>query len=244
MIPTDITYTAAFAGGLLSFLSPCVLPLVPIYLGYLTGAGAGNRDVAIEQSRLFTMAHGFAFVLGFSLVFIAWGAIGGALGDVVTSDWFLRIGGILVIVMGLHLLGVIKIPLLYMEKRLEYQRQGNPNVFSSALVGATFGAGWTPCVGPILGGILSLAALNGGALQGASLLAVYSLGLGIPFLIAALGLGQASQFIRKLGPYLRYIEMTSGALLIVVGVLIFFNRFTELNSYFIQFTPSWLFERL
>ena len=131
-----------------------------------------------------------------------------------------------------------------MEKRLEYQPQGNPNVFAAALVGATFGAGWTPCVGPILGGILSLAALNGGALQGASLLAVYSLGLGIPFLIAALGLGQASQFIRKLGPYLRYIEMTSGALLIVVGVLIFFNRFTELNAYFIQFTLSCLFEGL
>jgi cytochrome c-type biogenesis protein len=244
MNPADISYGAAFAGGLLSFLSPCVLPLVPIYLGYLTGAGAGNRDVTIEQSRLFTFAHGLAFVLGFSLVFVAWGAIGGLLGDIVTSDWFLRIGGILVIVMGLHLVGVIKIPFLYMEKRLEYQRQGNPNVWSSALVGATFGAGWTPCVGPILAGILSLAALQGGALQGASLLGVYSLGLGIPFLLAALGLGQASQFIRRLGPYLRYIEVTSGVLLVIDGGLIFFDRFTELNAYFNQFTPAWLYERL
>ncbi len=244
MIPTDVSYTAAFAGGLLSFLSPCVLPLVPIYLGYLTGAGAGNRDIEVEQGRLFTLAHGIAFVVGFSLVFVAWGAIGGTLGDIVRNEWFLRIGGILVVIMGLHLIGVIKIPFLYMEKRLEYQRKGNPNVLSSALVGATFGAGWTPCVGPILGAILGLAAVQGGAAEGASLLAVYSLGLGIPFLLAALGLGQASQLIRKMGPYLRYVEIGSGALLIAVGMLIFFDRFTELNAYFIQFTPDWLYERL
>lgn len=246
MIPTDITYTAAFAAGFLSFLSPCVLPLVPIYLGYLTGAGAGNRDIGEEQGRLFTLAHGTAFVFGFSVIFIVLGAGFGAFGDLLVDnlEWVLRIGGILVIIMGLHLIGVIKIPFLYMEKRLEYQRQGNPNVFSSALVGATFGAGWTPCVGPILGGILSLAALNGGALQGAGLLAVYSLGLGVPFMIAAIGLGQASGIIRKMGPYLRYVEIASGLLLILVGGLIFTNYLSVINSYFIQFTPSWLFELL
>jgi cytochrome c-type biogenesis protein len=246
MIPTDITYTAAFSAGLLSFLSPCVLPLVPIYLGYLTGAGAGNRDIQVEQSRLFTLAHGGAFVFGFSLIFIVLGAGFGVFGDFLTDnlDWVLRIGGILVIIMGLHLIGVIKIPFLYMEKRMEYQHGGNPNVFSSMLIGATFGAGWTPCVGPILGGILTLAALQGDALQGASLLTVYSLGLGVPFLIAAIGLGQASRFIRKMGPYLRYIEIASGVLLVFVGVLIFSNYLSVINSYFIQFTPAWLFERL
>lgn len=246
MIPNDITYTAAFSAGLLSFLSPCVLPLVPIYLGYLTGAGAGNRDIGVEQSRVFTLAHGIAFVFGFSLIFIVLGAGFGVFGDFLTDnlDWVLRIGGILVIIMGLHLLGVIKIPMLYMEKRLEYQHGGNPNVFSSILIGATFGAGWTPCVGPILGGILTLAAIQGDPLQGASLLTVYSLGLGVPFLIAAFGLGQASKAIRKFGPYLRYIEMASGVLLIFVGLLIFLDRFTELNSILIQFTPAWLFDRL
>ncbi|MBA3533035.1 MAG: sulfite exporter TauE/SafE family protein [Ardenticatenales bacterium] len=244
MLPNDISYPIAFSAGLLSFLSPCVLPLVPIYLGYLTGAGAGNQDIAASQSRFFTLAHGSAFVIGFSLVFIAWGAIGGAVGDLVTSDWFLKIGALLVIVMGLHLLGIIRIPLLYMEKRLEVQRSATPNVLSSLLIGATFGAGWTPCVGPILGGILSLAALQGGALQGATLLAVYSLGLAIPFLAVAAGLGQASQAIRKFGPYLRYIEMTSGVLLIFIGLLLFTDRFTLLNNYFLQFTPDWLFERL
>ncbi len=238
------SYTAAFLGGLLSFLSPCVLPLVPIYMGYLTGAGAGNQTISNAQSRLFTFAHGSAFVLGFSLIFIASGAIGGALGDLVKGDWFIRLGGILVIIMGLHLLGIIKIPLLYMEKRLEYQRTADPNIFSSVMIGMAFGAGWTPCVGPILGAILSLTVLQGSSLEGASLLAVYSLGLGIPFLLAALGIGQATKFIRKLGPYLRYVEMASGVLLIVVGLLLVSNKMTELNSIFIQYTPSWLIERL
>lgn len=240
----DISYTIAFTAGLLSFLSPCVLPLVPIYLGYLTGAGAGNQNVTLDQSRTFTLAHGLAFVIGFSLVFIAWGAIGGVVGDLVNSPWFLRLGAILIMVMGLHLLGVITIPLLYMEKRLHVEHGGNPNIFSSLLIGATFGAGWTPCVGPILGGILFLAAQEGGALQGASLLSFYSMGLAIPFLLAAAGLGQASATIRKLGPYLRYVEMSSGVLLILVGILIFTGQLTQLNSFFIQFTPDWLFERL
>lgn len=244
MATQELTYSIAFSAGLLSFLSPCVLPLVPIYLGYLTGAGAGNQDIAASQSRFFTLAHGLAFVVGFSLVFITWGAIGGLLGDVVNSPWFLRVGALLLVVMGLHLLGVVRIPLLYMEKRFEMQRGANPNVLSSLLIGATFGAGWTPCVGPVLGGILSLAALQGGALQGASLLAVYSLGLAVPFLLAAAGLGQASSAIRRLGPYLRYVEMASGALLIFVGILIFTNQFAQLNSFFLQFTPEWLQERL
>lgn len=240
----ELSYSIAFSAGLLSFLSPCVLPLVPIYLGYLTGAGAGNQNISIAQSRLFTFAHGLAFVVGFSLVFITWGAIGGALGDLVSSPWFLRLGAVLLVVMGLHLLGVIQIPLLYMEKRLEYETGGNPNLFSSLMVGATFGAGWTPCVGPVLGGILTLAAAQGGVLEGASLLAVYSMGLAIPFLIAAAGLSQASASIRKLGPYLRYVEMASGTLLILVGILIFTDQLTYLNSYFLQFTPQWLLERL
>ncbi|MDQ4078235.1 MAG: cytochrome c biogenesis protein CcdA [Chloroflexota bacterium] len=240
----EITYSLALSAGLLSFLSPCVLPLVPIYLGYLTGAGAGNHNVAVEQSRTFTLAHGLAFVIGFSLVFIAWGAIGGLVGDLVNHPWFLRVGAILLMVMGLHLIGVIQIPLLYMEKRLEIERSPDPNVISSLLVGATFGAGWTPCVGPVLAGILSLAALQGGALQGAALLSVYSLGLAIPFLVAAVGLGQASAAIRKLGPYLRYIEMASGVLLIFIGILLFTGQFTQLNSFFLQLTPEWLYERL
>ncbi|MGH2542302.1 MAG: cytochrome c biogenesis CcdA family protein [Ardenticatenaceae bacterium] len=240
----ELSYSLAFSAGLLSFLSPCVLPLVPIYLGYLTGAGAGNQALALAQTRAFTMAHGVAFVVGFSLVFIAWGALGGAVGELVTHPLFLKIGALLIIVMGLHLLGVVRIPLLYMEKRVELQRDANPNVVSSLLIGATFAAGWTPCVGPVLGAIFLLSAQGGDVLQGASLLAVYSMGLAVPFLLVAAGLGQASAAIRRLGPYLRYIEMASGVLLIFIGLLLFTDQFTELNSYFLELTPQWLLERL
>jgi cytochrome c-type biogenesis protein len=147
-------------------------------------------------------------------------------------------------VMGLHLMGVIRIPLLYMEKRIEMQRSANPNVFASMAVGATFGAGWTPCVGPVLAGILGLALYQGNALEGAGLLAVYSMGLAVPFLLTAAGLGQASATIRKLGPYLRYIEVASGVLLIFIAVLLFTDQLTTLNNYFNQFTPEWLLDRL
>lgn len=240
----ELSYPLAFSAGLLSFLSPCVLPLMPIYLGYLTGAGAGNRNVDAAQGRRFTLAHGVAFVVGFTLVFMAWGAIGGAIGDFVRNPWFVRIGAILLFVMGLHLLGVVQIPLLYMEKRLEMQRGANPNIFSSLMIGATFGAGWTPCVGPVLGAIWMLAAQNSSAMQGSLLLLAYSLGLGIPFLIGALGLGQASSFIRRMGPYLRYIEIASGVLVILIAVLLFTGRMTALNNYFYELTPQWLIERL
>ncbi len=244
MTGQELTYPLAFSAGLLSFLSPCVLPLVPIYLGYLTGQGAGKEGVSLQQSRSLTLLHGIAFILGFSLVFMAWGAIGGAVGSLVTHPWFLRIGALLLVVMGLHLLGVVRIPLLYQERRVELQRGADPSVVSSLLVGATFGAGWTPCVGPVLAGILSLAALQGGVLQGVSLLGVYSLGLAIPFLLAAAGLGQASAAVRRLGPYLRYVEMASGALLVFIGFLLLTGQFAALNSYFLQFTPEWLYERL
>lgn len=240
----ELSYPIAFSAGLLSFLSPCVLPLMPIYLGYLTGAGAGNRNVDAAQGRTFTLAHGIAFVVGFTLVFMAWGAIGGAIGGLVRNDWFVRIGAILLFVMGLHLLGIIRIPLLYMEKRFEIQRGANPNLFSSLMVGATFGAGWTPCVGPVLGAIFGLAATQGGATQGALLLFVYSLGLAIPFLLGALGLGQASAAIRRLGPYLRYVEIASGVLVILIALLLFTDNMTALNNYFNQFTPEWLLKRI
>ncbi len=244
MIGLELSYPIAFSAGLLSFLSPCVLPLVPIYLGYLTGAGAGNQQLALAQSRTFTLAHGLAFVIGFSLVFISWGALGGALGDLVTHPLFVRGGALLVIAMGLHLLGVIRIPLLYMEKRMAVERGANPNVFSSLLIGATFGAGWTPCVGPVLGGILLLSAQGADVMRGASLLAVYSMGLAVPFLLAAVGLSRASTTIRRLGPHLRYVEMASGVLLVGIGVLLFTDQFTQLNSYFLRWTPTWLSERL
>lgn len=242
MVGQEISVVLAFTAGVLSFLSPCVLPLVPIYLGYLTG----QTTASSVPSRRITVSHAVAFVLGFGGVFVALGASIGLIGYLLLDalPTLIRVGGILLVIMGLHLAGVIRIPFLYMEKRLELQRAESPTLWSSALVGMIFAAGWTPCVGPVLSGILGLAAVSGTALQGAFLLAVYSLGLGVPFLLAAVGLGSLTRSIRRLGPYLRYIEMASGTLLVIVGVLLFFDQFARLNAYFLRFTPAWLFERL
>lgn len=233
---------SAFVAGVLSFLSPCVLPLVPVYLGYLTG----STHHGSEMPRRRTILHALAFVLGFGTIFVVLGASVGLIGyfllDLLPAA--LRIGGVLLIVMGLHLTGIIRIPFLYMEKRLEMGKTTEPTVWSSALVGVVFGAGWTPCVGPVLGGILSLAAVSGTALEGAFLLAVYTVGLGIPFLLAALGVERLVSNMRKIGPWLRWVEVASGVLLILVGVLIFTGQFTRLNALFIQWTPEWLIDYL
>lgn len=229
---------SAFLAGILSFLSPCVLPLVPVYLGYLTG----STHVEGDMSRGRTMVHALAFIGGFGTIFVALGASVGLIGYLLLDQLpiMLRIGGALLIVMGLHLTGIIRIPFLYMEKRLEMGKTTEPTVWSSVLVGVVFGAGWTPCVGPVLGGILSLAAVSGTALEGAFLLAVYTAGLGIPFLLAALGVEKLLNNMKRIGPWLHRVEIASGVLLIIVGVLIFTDQFTRLNSLFIQFTPEWL----
>ncbi|MCB0076470.1 MAG: sulfite exporter TauE/SafE family protein [Anaerolineales bacterium] len=240
----NVSFPLALSAGVLSFLSPCVLPLVPIYLGYLTGTSAGNSELSAAQSRRFTLLHGLAFVAGFSLVFMAWGALGGALYHIITHPVVIWIGAMLLVVMGLHMLGVVRIPILFMEKRMHVERTENPNVLSSMLIGATFAAGWTPCVGPVLGAIILLAAQQGSALQGALLLGVYSLGLAIPFLLMAGALGRATGFIRRLGPKLRYIEMASGVLLIVVAIMLVTGQMTQLSQFFYQLTPAWLSERL
>lgn len=238
----EISVVVAFTAGVLSFLSPCVLPLVPIYLGYLTG----QTSTSALPSRRATLGHAAAFVLGFGGVFVALGASIGLIGYFLLDalPTLIRVGGILLIVMGLHLAGVIRIPFLYMEKRLEMQRMRAPTLWSSTMVGMIFAAGWTPCVGPVLSGILGLAAVSGTVARGAFLLAVYSAGLGVPFMLAALGLGGLTRSIRRMGPYLRYVEVTAGVLLVFVGVLLFFDQFARLNAYFIRVTPPWLFERL
>lgn len=237
---------SAFLAGILSFLSPCVLPLVPVYLGYLTGSTAQEEAGGATMSRSQTLLHASAFIGGFAGVFVLLGASVGFVGYVLLDavPLFLRIGGILIILMGLHLIGIIRIPFLYQEKRMQFRHAGDPNVGSSALLGVVFGAGWTPCVGPVLGTILGMAYASATAWQGALLLAVYSIGLGIPFLLSALGVERLLDRIRSIGPWLRRIEMASGVLLLVVGVLIFTNRFAVLNTYLIRMTPPWLLQYL
>ncbi len=220
----SVTLSAAFVAGLLSFFSPCVLPLVPAYLGYLTGMAVSSLGAG---SRGRSLAHAALFVLGFSLIFVALGAAAGLLGRAVEPilPYLMRIGGLVLIILGLHLAGLITIPFLMMDKRLDVQRQGG-TLWSSFLIGVIFAAGWTPCVGPVLAAILILAADSQTAARGAALLSVYAAGLGLPFLLAAVGLDVVLPLMRRVNRYMRVLMVASGALLIVMGFLLLTGLFT------------------
>jgi cytochrome c-type biogenesis protein len=228
MESTNLGLSIAFLGGLASFLSPCVFALVPAYVGYLSGRSVGNQ----EENRLYTLSHGFAFVLGFSTVFILLGlgasAIGSLLFDI--RPYLTKIGGVVVILFGLHMTGVIRIPFLQYDVRRQQAPDRNFGYASSFLLGVFFSAGWSPCVGPILGTILTLSLSTGSLLQGFWLLVAYSVGLAIPFLIAAVEIGLVSTLIRKYGSLVRYVEIAMGVLMIVIGILLFFGRFEQVAS--------------
>lgn len=246
MPPADnLSVGLAFVAGLLSFLSPCVLPLVPVYIGYLSGTTAADHGT----SRLRTAGHAGVFVGGFSLVFVALGSLAGLAGYLVTAPtgvlgvvgrlavglsqalpWLDRLGGALLIVLGLHLTGLVRIPWLYRELRVDTSGSQRRGLWASAVVGMAFAAGWTPCVGPYLMSILILASNTGTVARGALLLAVYSLGLGVPFLLAGLALGAVSAQLRRLNRYLNVVSIAGGGLLIAMGLLLVFGRFHWLNA--------------
>ena len=239
-----VTAVLAFGAGLLSFLSPCVLPLVPVYLGYLTGSTIGGEE-APKRSTVFL--HALLFGLGFSLVFVlVFGLPVGYLGRFLAdfTDILVKIGGLLLIIFGLHTTGLAQIPFLYMERRMEVGLGSNPSYLRSALVGMTFAAGWTPCVGPLLGAILTLSLKAATPWRAAFFLLVYSMGLGLPFLLVALLLTTATGWLRRLNRHLHIVSIVSGAFLIIIGLLLLTGTFQSLNSLFLRFTPSWLVERL
>ncbi|MBN2463484.1 MAG: sulfite exporter TauE/SafE family protein [Dehalococcoidia bacterium] len=216
---TEVSYFVAFGGGLLSFFSPCVLPLVPAYLANLAGVTA--IDPNTRRSYLPTLFHSLSFVLGFSIIFIIMGASVGLIGTTITAHSALlrQIAGGLIIAFGIFLIAAFKLPWLNYEKRLNAPTGSNPGYLRSVGIGAAFALGWTPCIGPILGAILTFAWSSQTAAQGALLLAIYSLGLGIPFIILGLVWGAIMPLWKSINRYLWAISLASGILLIIVGIL-------------------------
>lgn len=225
---------AAFTAGLVSFLSPCVLPLVPGYISLVSGASVDELK-SDDNARVLgkVLLHSLLFIAGFSVVFITLGASATWLGQVLLSRMSLlyRIAGLIIIIFGLHLTGLLKIGILYRDKR--FHTAGKPATAAGAfLIGFAFAFGWTPCIGPILAAILSLAASQETIRAGIALLALYSLGLAVPFLLTSLGINKFLKFYNRFRTHLHTVEVFSGVVLIVLGAMIFTNQFTRLASYF------------
>lgn len=224
---TLVSALIALAGGVLSFVSPCVLPLVPLYLGYMGGSAFG------ERRRLTTVTNALCFVAGFSLVFVVIGATLGTLFQALLPA-FRQAGGVVLVVVGLSMMGLFRLPFLQKQLSAFSFENYRPGKAASLLVGMVFAAGWTPCIGPLLASILLLAGSGTSVLQGAALLLLYSLGLGIPFVALAVGLGWLAPLVGGVKAHMRSVEVVSGAFLVVVGLLVASNwllRFTAmLNS--------------
>jgi cytochrome c-type biogenesis protein len=233
--------------GLLSFLSPCVLPLIPSYVTFITGMSIDELTASDDRDRArrAVLVHGSLFVLGFTLVFVMLGASATFVGSLFlyASRWLELFGGVLLIIFGLYLLGLLRLPGAGREWRVHL---GNKPLgyLGTVLVGVTFGAGWTPCIGPVLGGILTLAATTGSVTHGMALLLVYSAGLAIPFLLAALLLERFLGNVRRIGPWLPWISRASGALLLIIGILLVTGTFTTLTAIMASWTPDFLLERM
>jgi len=236
----------AFSAGLFSFLSPCVLPLFPSYVSFITGMSVGDLTADLTgAARRRVMLHALAFVAGFSLVFVSLGASFSVAGQFLLNyrDLIRRVGGVLIVLFGLYIAGVFKLGLLGRTKQLQL-REKPAGYLGSLAVGITFAIGWTPCVGPILGAILSLAGTAETVQRGIGLLIAYSAGLGLPFLLSAVALGSFLRFFKRYRPFIPVMERAAGALLVVVGVLVFTNYYVVLNSWAISLTPEWLLRRL
>jgi cytochrome c-type biogenesis protein len=238
----------AFTAGLLSFLSPCVLPLIPSYASFITGMSLESLTATGEErirTRSAVLVHGVLFVLGFTVVFMLLGASATLIGSMFSyySRWIERFGGLLLVVFGLYLLGLLRIPGAEREWRVHLSNKP-VGYAGTVLVGIAFGAGWTPCIGPVLGGILTLAATRNSLGQGMGLLAMYSAGLAIPFLLATVALDRFLSTFKRFRVWLPWISRISGILLIVVGILLLLGSFTILSGILARWTPKFLLDRL
>lgn len=241
MDPEAVTLFVAFSAGLLSFLSPCVLPLVPSYITFITGLSLEN----VTQARRTAIVHSLFFVLGFSIIFVALGAAATMLGQMLLAyrDWIARAGGVLIILLGLWMLGALRIDALQRERR--FQLSDKPiGYLGTVLVGITFGAGWTPCLGPTLGAILSIAGIQAELGKGITLLSAYSLGLAVPFVLSAVALERFFRFFERFRKQLGTVNRIAGLLLILVGVMMLTGWFQKLAIWLQPFTPDFLLDRI
>jgi len=226
----NVSLGLAFVAGLASFLSPCVFPLIPVYVGYLGGRSVASGQAALDQQRWVTFSHGLAFVLGFSVVFITFGILISELGQLLFSfrDWIEKIGGVIVVLFGLHLSGIFTFHWLDYDLRPKTLADQRLSYFSSFLMGVFFSAGWAPCIGPVLGAIYTILWIDGSILRGTIILSVYSAGLAIPFLLAVLGIDWLTRRLAQYKNVSHYVEVTTGIMLVVLGIMLFFGVFQEL----------------
>jgi len=223
---------AAFLAGLVSFLSPCVLPLVPGYVSLISGAGVEQLKTQESQLLRKVMLNSVAFILGFSVVFITLGAVATEVSQMLSRyrSTLAQIAGVVIILFGLHLTGVFKIKALYTDARL-HSVKGGSTAWGAFVIGFAFAFGWTPCVGPVLTVILTFAAAQDSITKGVMLLAIYSMGLAVPFLLTALGVERFLKFYSRFRVHMHAIEVASGALLVVLGLLLVLGRFTIISNY-------------
>ena len=240
MSASHLTVGLAFLAGLVSFVSPCVLPLVPAYLCFLTGSSLEELQSApTTNARASAMTHALAFILGFTAVFVLLGLTASAIGSMLSDNKRLiaQVGGVIVIVLGLQMMGVLRLRFLAMDKHFAVARHEG-SLLSSILVGVAFAAGWTPCIGPILAGILALAAQSGGVREGAWLLFIYSMGLALPLLVTAAAIGAILPLLRRLKRFLPSIEIAAGAFMVLTGIVLVTNSFLRVAAFFYQFVPQ------
>jgi cytochrome c-type biogenesis protein len=244
---TDVNIFVAFAAGIFSFLSPCVLPLIPSYLSFVSGVSLDEMrgEQGVSRVRWRVVLNSLAFIAGFSLVFISLGASASFLGGLFLGyrNTIRLLGGVFILLVGLYLAGAFKIAVL--ERYLQFNLKDKPaGYLGSVLVGITFAVAWTPCVGPILGATLALASTAGEVSRGTWLLTSYASGLALPFFLSALAVNSFFRFSQRLRAYVQAIHVAGGVLLIVVGALLITDYMTLLNAYALRFTPQWLLERL
>ena len=237
---THVGAGIAFLAGLVSFVSPCVLPLVPAYLSFLTGSTLEELQSDLgAQKRARVIAHSIAFIVGFTIIFVALGASASAIGGLLKTNRHLisQIGGAIIIVLGLQMIGVFKLKFLAMDKRFHLQ-QANRSLWGSGVVGMAFAAGWSPCIGPILAGILAIASQAGGVAQGAWLLFVYSMGLALPFFAMAVAFGAVLPVLNRMKRFLPAVEVAAGVFMILVGIVLVTDSFLRVQGFMANYVPT------